>query len=138
MEIIVVLLLLGIFAALIIGLWLGARIGRLKQDRYWKEEIGKHRKDAVSRSRAVLSGQMSEQIAPYLPGFNFSPSECKFIGKPVDFICFNGLDNKQEKKIDEIVFIEVKSGKGKLSSFEKSVKDAVEDKRVRWEEYRIP
>ena len=48
---------------------------------------------------------------------------------------FNGLD---DKKVDEIVFVEVKSGKSNLSGVEKSVKDAVEKKRVRWQEYRVP
>ena len=86
------------------------------------------------KSRAVLSGMFSEQLAPFLPDFNYSPTECRFIGKPIDFICFNGLDNKNVK---EIVFVEVKSGNAKLSFSEKKLKEAVEKKKVRWEEYRV-
>jgi predicted Holliday junction resolvase-like endonuclease len=48
---------------------------------------------------------------------------------------FKGSD---EKQIDEVVFMEVKSGKSKLNSQEKNLKDTIENKRVRWEEYRIP
>jgi predicted Holliday junction resolvase-like endonuclease len=87
------------------------------------------------KSRAVLGGNFSEQLAPYLPEFPYLPTECKFIGKPVDFIAFNGMD---EKKIDEVVFIEVKSGNAKISQQEKNLKEAIEKKRVKWVEYRIP
>ena len=77
----------------------------------------------------------SEQLAPFLSNFNFKSTECKFLGNPVDFIVFKGLDNK---KVDEIIFVEVKSGKAKLSNVEKSLKEAIENKKVRWEEYRVP
>ena len=43
-----------------------------------------------------------------------------------------------EKDIKEIVFVEVKSGKSKLSSVEKKLKETVDKKKVKWEEYRIP
>lgn len=134
MEIEAVILIVGIFLALFIGLAIGFKLAALRRDSWWKGEIAEHRKDAVARSRAVLTGQFSEQIAPYLPGFNFNPSECKFIGKPVDFIVFKGMD---ERRVDEIVFVEVKSGNAKLSDFEKKVKEAVENGRVRWEEYHV-
>ena len=94
-----------------------------------------HRKDAILKSRSVLSGMFSEQLAPFLPNFNFKPTECRFLGKPVDFIVFKGLD---DKKVNEVVFVEVKSGKGKLSLVEKSLREAIKNKKVSWQEYRIP
>ena len=99
-----------------------------------KGEIESNRKDAIRRSRAVLSGQFSEQIAPFLPGFKYSPTECRFIGKPVDFIVFKGSDGRE---IEEVIFVEVKSGNSKLSSVEKSLKLAIEEGRVSFEEYRV-
>lgn len=126
-----IIFLLGIVIAYLAGM----KIATIKRDKYWENELPSHRKDAVFRSRAVLSGQFSEQLAPFFPGFNFKPTECKFLGKPVDFIVFKGMDNK---KIDEVVFVEVKSGKSKLSDVEKSLKETIENKNIRWEEYRIP
>jgi|TARA_B100000315_G_scaffold254619_1_gene296094 predicted Holliday junction resolvase-like endonuclease len=120
---------------IVIGYFIGNKITKIQRDRHWETELASHRKDAILRSRAVLSGQFSEQLAPFFPDFNFKPTECKFLGKPVDFIVFKGAD---DKKIDEIVFVEVKSGKSKLSSTEKSLKETIENKNVRWEEYRIP
>ena len=43
-----------------------------------------------------------------------------------------------EKDINEVVFVEVKSGKSTLSKVERSLKEAIENKRVRWEHYQIP
>jgi len=129
--ILAVIFLIGIIVAYFVGFKLGA----FKRDKYWQDEIPEHRKDAVMRSRSVLSGQFSEQLAPYLPDFAYAPTECKFLGKPIDFIVFKGLD---EKNVQEVVFVEVKSGKSKLSSQEKTLKETIEKKRVRWEEYRIP
>ena len=95
----------------------------------------KLRKDAVKRSKAVISGQVTEQIAPFLPDFPANPSDARFIGKPVDFIVFSGLS--ENEKIDEILFVEVKTGKSLLSEREKEVKKAIEKGNVRYVEYRI-
>lgn len=101
----------------------------------FEDKLRKAREDAVKRSRSVLGGQFSEQLAPYLPGFKYSPTEVRFIGKPIDYVVFKGMDNK---KIDEIVFVEVKSGNAKLNSVERSLKNSIEQGKVKWEEYRIP
>lgn len=93
------------------------------------------RKDAVKRSKAVINGQIAEQIAPFLPDFPANPSDARFIGKPVDFIVFSGLS--ENEKIDEILFVEVKTGKSLLSEREKEVKKAIEQRKVRYVEYRI-
>ncbi len=101
----------------------------------WEKRLKDIRQDAIKKSRSVLSGQFSEQIAPYLPGFDFSPSEARFIGKPIDFIVFRGMD---EKQIYEVIFVEVKSSNSKLNLQEKNLRQAIEQKRVRWVEYKVP
>ena len=120
---------------LLIGIVIGHIIGAIRRNKYWEAQIEAERKDAIAKSRAVLGGLFSEQLAPYLPDFPYNPSEVRFIGKPIDFIVFKGADNKE---IKEVVFVEVKSGKAKINNHEKNLKNAIEKKRVRWEEYRIP
>jgi predicted Holliday junction resolvase-like endonuclease len=90
---------------------------------------------AVQRSRSVLSGMFAEQLAPYLPNFPFSPTEAKFIGAPIDFLIFRGMDAHH---IEEVIFVEMKSGSTRLNHNEHSLKDAIDNKRVRWQEYRVP
>ena len=92
------------------------------------------RSDAVKRSRAVIGGQVAEQVAPFLPGFPCHPGDARFIGKPVDFVAFPGLC--EDDKVKEILLIEVKTGKSALSGREKEVKRAVAEGRVRYIEYR--
>ena len=115
--------------------WVGYRSGCFRRDRYWEEALPDYRKDAIMKSRAVLGGQFSEQLAPFLPDFKYLPTECRFIGKPIDLIVFKGMDDKE---INEVVFVEVKSGNAKLSTHEKKLKEVIDKKKVRWEEYRIP
>ncbi len=124
-----------ILLAVALGYFVGSKISAIRRDKYWENEIPNHRKDAIMKSRATLGGLFSEQLAPYLPDFPYSPTEVRFLGKPIDFVVFKGMDGK---KIDEVVFVEVKSGKANLNGSEKSLKNAIEKKKVRWEEYRIP
>lgn len=135
MDITIIIFLVVFLIGLILAYWLGNRAGKFKRDKYWEGELPAYRKDAIMKSRSVLGGQFSEQLAPYLPNFEYLPTECRFMGKPIDFIVFKGMD---EKKIDEVVFVEVKSGNAKLNAHEKNLKETIEKKRVKWVEYRIP
>lgn len=78
---------------------------------------------------------MMEQMAPYLPDFPCHPADAKFLGKPVDFIAFKGLEDSD--RVEEILFIEVKTGTSRLSEREQSIRDAIEKRKVRYVEYRI-
>ena len=83
-----IILFLVFLAGLAIAYVIGFKSGVFRRDKYWQDELPGHRKDAIMKSRAVLGGQFSEQLAPYLPNFN--------------------------------------------------LKEAIENKKVRWEEYRVP
>jgi len=134
----VLLLILFVAAAalaLLAGLALGRRSGRLEAERGQAEGELAARGDAVRRSRAVLTGQIGEQLAPYFPAFPCDPADARFLGKPVDFVAFPGASEGAPR---EVVFIEVKSGDARLSPPERALKAAIEAGRVRWVEYRLP
>jgi len=135
MEILTIFILIIFLIAIIIALWIGLKIGQFKKQREFDKQIPDLRKDAIEKSRQVLGGQFSEQLAPYLPDFKYNPSDCRFIGKPIDMIVFNGLSDGNLK---DITFLEVKSGNSKINSNQKDLKKVIEDKKVRFEEYRIP
>ncbi len=124
----------GIVLLVFIVLFIGYIVGKFAAKKELKEKIPEIRETAIKQSRAVLSGQFSEQIAPYMPGFPYKPAEARFIGKPIDFVIFRGMD---EKKIDEVIFVEVKTGKSNLNSVERSLRNAIENKNVKWDEYRV-
>lgn len=122
-----------LFLALLFALWCGFLIGKAVMKGRLREDVAAIRQDAIKKSRAVLTGQFSEQLAPLLPGFPGKPTEARFIGKPIDFLIFKGLD---EKSVEEVLFVEVKTGQSRLNSVERSLRTAIEEKRVRWVEYR--
>ena len=125
-------IILGIFIIIIFFL-LGLVIGKYKERSLNLKKLNEARKDAVKRSRAVLNGQLSEQLAPFFPDFPAHPTEIRFIGQPVDYIAFNG---SSQGTISDISFIEIKTGSSTLSPVEKALKDAIEKKKIKYIEYR--
>ena len=107
-------------------------INRLKLEH--EGQIKAARKDSNERQRSTIKGQISETIAPWSMDAVNSVKELNFLGNPIDFIGFKGLDGDDEV---EIKFIEVKSGKSKLNKNQRRVRDAVKAKRIEWVEVRI-
>ena len=97
-------------------------------------DILEARKDSTKKQRATIKGQISETLAPWSMTIVDSVSELNFLGNPIDFIGFKGLDGKGDV---DIKFIEVKSGNSKLNSNQRRVRDAVIAKRIEWAEVRI-
>jgi len=145
------LLLLG----LLIGYFISSRIASLRLrnlDALWRiriddavsrrvlEREGELRREAAQRSGRVLSGRVLERFAPILGSFPFDPHDAIWIGSPVDFIVFDGLSEDREGSgsLRRIVFVEVKSGSGKLSKRQRRIKEIIEGKMVSWEEFRVP
>lgn len=94
------------------------------------------RKDALRRSQAAVAGRATEQLAAYLPEFPFDPRDARFLGSPIDFVVFDGLSDGE---LDEIVFVEIKTGtEARLSARERRIREAVMEGRVRFEEIRLP
>lgn len=103
-------------------------------ERWRVEAEGEIRADAVRRSSAVVSGKVSEHLAPYMGAFPYNPKDARFLGTPVDLLVFDGMS---EDDLREIVFLEIKSGGSTLTTRERRVRDAVLERRVVWKEFRV-
>ena len=124
---------------IIIVIYLGRKLIELNSEfNHFKSQkdndILEARKDSNKKQRATIKGQITETIAPWSMTVVNSVSELNFLGNPIDFIGFKGLDGDDD--ID-IKFIEVKSGKSKLNKNQRRIKDAVKEKRIDWVEVRI-
>lgn len=102
----------------------------------WRDaEVREGISEALSRSRAVLRGQLVEHLAPAFEVTTFpDPSDARFLGRPVDFIVFDGYGEVRAGRADrlrEIVFVDVKTGAARLNPLERSIRDCVEGRRVR-------
>ena len=104
----------------------------------WSKRPGPGKKymryDAIKRSKRTLLGKLWEQVSPYIPKFPFRPSDMKFLGSPIDFIIFDGAS---ENDIKQVIFLEVKSGDGKLTTQERKLKKAIEDGKVSWRLFNV-
>jgi predicted Holliday junction resolvase-like endonuclease len=106
-----------------------------------QRELKETSRRSVEQSRSTLKGQMAEQMAPFLAGFDYLPADSRFLGDPVDYVVFRGrsmLNESDDAEDDlEIVLVEVKQGQSKLSRIQKAIALAVEEGRVRFEINRV-
>ena len=66
-----------------------------------------------------------------MPEFKYNPADARFLGNPIDYLIFDGYSN--DEKIN-LVFMDVKKGEhAKLSKKQEKIKEAVDNKRVKWQ-----
>ena len=85
-------------------------------------------------SKAVGIGFIYERLAPTLDGFTFNKNDCRSMFDPIDYVIFEGLSEKQ--KVEKIIFMDIKSGKARLSQKQRKIKEAVDNKRVQFKTYK--
>ncbi len=100
----------------------------------WKEkEEQKIREDAIKRSARTLSGKTLEKFVPFLEKFPYDPHDVRWLGDPIDLVIFDGYSSQDLK---QVVFCEVKSGESKLSPVQNKIKKIIQEKKVKWDEFR--
>ena len=138
-DIVLAIVLIIVVVLVAVAVRLFTRLQYERRFRRWQREVEERlaaetetaRRQAVSQSRAVLGGKFTEQLAPFLPGFRYDPTEARFIGSPVDFLVFPGLAGGEP---EEIVILEVKSGRSAaLTREQRRIQQLVEDGMVRFE-----
>lgn len=101
----------------------------------WKKESERAiRKDAIERSRAVTVGKVTEHVAPFLLDFQHNPKDVRFLGTPVDFVVFDGLDTGT---VEKITFIKVQTEVSSPLRRERQIREAINRGAVAWEELRL-
>jgi predicted Holliday junction resolvase-like endonuclease len=80
------------------------------------------------KSSEVRVGRIGENIAPFLDGWPYDSNNFRFLGNPIDGIQFND---------DEIIFIEIKTGRAQLSSKQRNIKKLLSDGKVSFATFRI-
>ena len=102
---------------------------KAQEEEKMHDRIRDARDDALKRSRVVLKGKIGEQLAPIFDVFPFDVADARFIGSPVDFLVFDGYSDGE---IKEVVLVEIKTGKSRLSTKERSIRNVVNEGRFRW------
>jgi len=80
------------------------------------------------KSSEVRLGKVAENMAPFFSCWPYDPNTFRFLGNPVDGIQFTN---------DEIIFIEIKTGKARLSDSQKWIKKLIQEKKVSFASFKI-
>ena len=80
------------------------------------------------KSSEVRLGQIGEHIAPFLHDWPWESKNFRFLGNPVDGIQFNE---------DELIFVEIKTGKSQLSKSQRVIRNLIKEGKVKWAVFRI-
>jgi predicted Holliday junction resolvase-like endonuclease len=132
---------LFIACAAFIGFVIGALYVWINLRLRWKDEIAAARRESVNQARGTIKGQIGEQLAPLLPGFDYAAADARFLGDPIDYIVFNGYtdlrDSPNAETAVEVVILDIKRGRSRLSPAQKAVAEAIQLGRVRFEVVRI-
>lgn len=103
--------------------------------RAWASEHTQNiRDEAIKKSKAVILGQVSEHLAPFISKWPYSAKDVRFIGNPIDFVIFDGLT---EGDLRKVIFMEVKTNKSQLNSGQREIRDAIIAGKVAWDEVRL-
>lgn len=132
---------LGLIAGIVISVAVFIILGRIILRRWFERfkntSMQRELEALKQKQRAVIKGQVSEQVFPLLTNEIKNLSDARFIGDPVDYIVFDGLSDESQQNPIRIRFIEVKTGSSQLNRREEKVKDAILDKRVEWKEIKL-
>lgn len=80
------------------------------------------------KSSEVRLGKMAEHMAPFINGWPYDANNFRFLGSPVDGIQFT--DN-------QIIFVEIKTGRSRLSKRQALFKKLVGEKKVTFQTFRV-
>jgi len=80
------------------------------------------------QSLSTIYGKITEQFAPFMKDYPYSTQNFRFIGSPIDGIQFN--DN-------QILFVEFKTNKSKLTNMQNKIKKLVNNGKIAWFEFKM-
>ena len=93
------------------------------------------REDALKRSRAIIRGQATEHLAPFVMK-DTNPKDCRFMGNPIDYILFDGLSDVTDGVADQVAsikFIDIKTGSSNLNKVQRRIRDCIKEGNVTFE-----
>lgn len=99
-----------------------------------KENVKKEIAKSLNSSRAVIKGQINEQLCPFLPGFEYKPSDFKFLGQPIDGIVFEGMS---EGEVTNVVLVDIKTGAANLTKVQRQIRDCLKEGKFEFKKLSV-
>jgi predicted Holliday junction resolvase-like endonuclease len=95
------------------------------------KESERIRTEAIAKSKQVQKGFTAEHFAPFQMEFN--PRDYNHLGNPVDYLIFAGstaIKDGTQDHIDEVLFLDIKTGEADLNKTQRRIRDAIVEGRV--------
>ena len=125
-EIVVVLSIIVVTLGMI-GAWFILQCVDLKRKLVeWEDKYKKVL--SQKKSSEVRLGRIGENMAPFFANWPYDPNHFRFLGNPVDGIQFTN---------DSVIFVEIKTGKARLSDSQKHVKSLIKEGKVEFATFRV-
>ena len=80
------------------------------------------------KSSEIRLGKIAEHMAPFVKDWPYDPNYFRFLGSPIDGIQFNE---------DSILFIEIKTGKSRLTDTQRDIRNLVKEGKVKFASFTI-
>ena len=115
---------------IILGIIVAAVVVTIRSQIDKREKAEKKAKLLASQKKSseVRIGKIGENMAPFFTDWPYDPNRFRFLGNPVDGIQFEN---------DEVIFVEIKTGKARLTTSQRSVKQLVQEGKVRFATFRV-
>jgi len=105
-----------------------------KEDKFVEKEK-ELREKARERGRKKVNKLLKESLGGGLSEFKYNPYDIKTLLHPVDFIVFDGLEDKES--IKDISFLCNSRSVKRLKAIQKGVEKVVDNKRYGWQIARV-
>jgi predicted Holliday junction resolvase-like endonuclease len=93
------------------------------------------RDKATERGRKKVEKHICKLMCNEIAKLKYNPYDIKAIWHPVDYVVFNGMNNKD--KVQDITFLSKKTNDTNLNRIRNTVKECVEKKKYEWMIARI-
>jgi predicted Holliday junction resolvase-like endonuclease len=106
------------------------KMGILERRKEIRAEPESTKKRRTKITESVNFGQIIEKIIPSIKNFPYEQKDCRALFDPIDYIVFNGLH--KNGNINELSFIDVKSGNARLKTNQKEIKNTIDNRKVKY------
>jgi predicted Holliday junction resolvase-like endonuclease len=105
-----------------------------KEEKFDEKEKDLRRK-ATEKGRAQVPNLVKQCFDAGLSKLPYDPYDIKALWHPIDFVIFNGLNEK--KDVDDIIFLSRMTKDTQLNEVRKTVKETVEKEKYDWKIARV-
>jgi len=106
-----------------------------KREELFDEKEQKLRDEAAERGRRKVPRIVRKSLSAEFAKLKYNPYDIKAILHPVDYVVFDGLNNRND--LDGIVFLSKEAPDPALNEIQKSVKETVDKEQYHWRVARV-